>query len=63
MRKLLAFALALGVASLVISSLTLKAQTTGGGALVVATCGTLGQQFAVGSTRQLTVNTSGQVCQ
>lgn len=34
-----------------------------GGALVVATCGTLGQAFAVGSTRSMTVNVNGQVCQ
>ena len=33
------------------------------GALVVATCGTLGQAYAVGATRRLTVNTNGQVCQ
>lgn len=34
-----------------------------GGALVVATCGTLGQAYAVGATRRLTVNINGQVCQ
>ena len=39
-----------------------KAQGSGG-ALVVATCGTLGQAFAVGATRSLTVNINGQVCQ
>ena len=39
----------------------LRADT--GGALVVATCGTLPIQYAVGSTRSLTVNTNGQVCQ
>ena len=41
---------------------TARAQS-GVGALVVATCGTLAQNFAVGSTRQITVNTNGQVCQ
>ena len=41
-----------------------KAKAQGsGGALVVATCGTLGQAYAVGATRSLTVNTNGQVCQ
>lgn len=32
------------------------------GALVVTTCGTLPLAYAAGSTRQLTVNTSGLVC-
>jgi hypothetical protein len=36
---------------------------TGGGALVVTTCGTPPLAFTVGATRQLTVNTNGQVCQ
>ena len=31
-------------------------------ALVVATCGTLPQAYATGSTRQLTVDTSGRIC-
>lgn len=33
------------------------------GALVVTTCGTLPQAYAAGSTRSLTVNTSGSLCQ
>ena len=33
------------------------------GALVVTTCGTLPLAYSVGSTRQLTVNTNGLVCQ
>lgn len=33
-----------------------------GGALVVTTCGTLPQAFAVGSTRTLTVDTNGNLC-
>lgn len=32
-------------------------------ALVVATCGTVPVTYAVGSTRQVTVDTNGQVCQ
>lgn len=41
-----------------------RAQAQGSsGAKVVATCGTLPQAYAVGATRQLTVNTNGQVCQ
>lgn len=35
---------------------------SGSGALVVASCGTVPVTYAVGSTRQITVNTSGQVC-
>lgn len=44
------------------TGVALKAQGSGG-ALVVATCGTVPQVFAVGSTRSLTVNQNGQVCQ
>lgn len=42
-----------------------RAQAGGarGGALVVATCGTLPQAYVAGSTRTWTVNTNGQVCQ
>lgn len=40
----------------------LRAQT-GSGALVVSACGTLPKAYPVGSTRQVTVNTNGQVCQ
>ena len=39
-----------------------RAKADNGGALVVATCGVLPLVFAVGSTRSLTVNTSGQIC-
>ena len=35
---------------------------SGGGALVVASCGTLPQAYAVGSTRQPTVTTNGITC-
>lgn len=52
--------LAMGLAGTVVYNA--KAQGSGG-ARVVATCGTLPQAFAVGATRQLTVNTNGQVCQ
>ena len=38
-----------------------RAQTSG--ATVVATCGTLPQAYVAGTTRNLTVNTNGQVCQ
>lgn len=48
------------IALVCISSVSPRADT--GGALVVATCGTLPQAYAVGSTRSLTVNTNGQVC-
>lgn len=41
-----------------------KASAQGsGGALVVATCGTLPIAYSVGATRALTVNVNGQVCQ
>lgn len=46
---------------LVVAVIWAKADT--GGALVVTTCGTLPLAYAVGSTRSLTVNTNGQVCQ
>lgn len=61
-RDRLAWLVVFAVVCAAVSSISLKAQT-GGGALVVTTCGTLGQNFDVGSTRQLTVNTNGQVCQ
>lgn len=55
------FVLALwGIAS--VAPTRLQAQS-GNGARVVATCGTLPQAYSAGSTRQVTVNTSGQVCQ
>jgi hypothetical protein len=62
MKIVMAFAvlLALGMASQVVFKASAQG---GGGALVVATCGTLGQAYAVGATRRLTVNTNGQVCQ
>jgi hypothetical protein len=47
---------------LLVAGAGLKAQGSGG-ALVVATCGTLPGAYAVGATRRLTVNTNGQVCQ
>lgn len=31
-------------------------------ALVVSTCGTLRQQYPVGETRQITVDTNGKTC-
>ena len=43
------------------SNSVLRSQA-GGDALVVATCGTLPQPYAVGSTRQPTVNTAGVTC-
>lgn len=39
-----------------------KLKADSGGALVVATCGSLPKAFAAGSTRSITVNTQGQVC-
>ena len=45
-----------------VSNLPSNAQTAGG-AKVVAVCGTLPQVYSVGSTRQLTVDVNGQVCQ
>lgn len=33
------------------------------GALVVQTCGTLPQAYAAGSTRSVTVDTNGNLCQ
>ncbi len=36
---------------------------SGGGARVVTTCGSPPQAYVPGTTRQLTVNTNGQVCQ
>jgi hypothetical protein len=38
-----------------------KAQS-GGGALVVQTCGVLPQAFTAGSTRSLTVDVNGNTC-
>lgn len=35
---------------------------SGSGALVVSTCGSVPKAFAAGSTRSITVNTQGQVC-
>jgi len=48
--------------SLAALSARLQAQT-GNGAKVVAVCGTLPQAYTAGSTRQLTVDVNGQVCQ
>lgn len=57
-----AWLLVLAIIRAEMSSISLKAQT-GGGALVVTTCGTLPLAYIAGATRQLTVNTNGQVCQ
>lgn len=59
MKKFIVLAIALLLVNLTVR---LHAQMSAG-ALVVQTCGTLGQQFSVGSTRQLTVDTTGVVCQ
>jgi hypothetical protein len=43
-------------------SIVVPRAQSGGGALVVTTCGTLPQAFVPGSTRSLTVNTNGVLC-
>ena len=62
MKKLVILTAVCCATALIASGLRLKAQT-GGGALVVATCGTLGQPYTAGATMKLTVNINGQVCQ
>lgn len=62
--KRIAFLLALTFFTVwsIVANRDLKAQGSGG-ALVVVTCGTLPLAYTAGSTRALTVNTNGQVCQ
>jgi len=48
--------------ALIFVCLATSLKADGGGAYVVATCGTLPVAYAVGSTRSITVNTSGQAC-
>ena len=60
--KIISALAALFLVTLSATAYMARAQNSAG-ALVVATCGTLGQAYAVGATRRLTVNTNGQVCQ
>lgn len=46
----------------VLGAAILYAHAQSGGARVVSACGTLGQTYAVGSTRQVTVDTNGVLC-
>lgn len=50
------------IAGAILLGLLIPSSAQQGGALVVATCGTLPQAYAVGSVRQLTINTSGLLC-
>ena len=62
MKIVMTFAVLLAL--IMAGNVVFKASAQGsGGALVVATCGTLSPAYAVGTTRRLTVNTIGQVCQ
>jgi hypothetical protein len=48
--------------ALILLSACVSLSADDSGALVVQTCGTLPQPYAVGSTRQITVDTTGQLC-
>jgi hypothetical protein len=57
-----AFVLLLGIISISVwTTLLLRAQGSGG-ALVLTTCGVLPQPYAIGSTRQVTVDVNGVTC-
>ena len=60
-QKAIGLALALLLASALFGSVLTRADTSG--ALVLATCGSLPLAYAVGTTRSMTLNVNGQVCQ